>query len=152
MSNTFLLLSYVVRARSRKRKKPRHVSSVTSVTVLTSTIQKTVPPKCSLLTRLLTARITGAAEENGRTATSARRSATGRTPVTTTKPFKPYMICVLKNRQGSKYFDVGKLLFFYAPCANIKAFLSTKGYVILLYWKVKETSCLCDINIVLCIA
>lgn len=117
MSLTFLLLSYVDRARPRRRRrKPRHVSFVTSVIVLTSTIQKTVPLKCSLLIRLLTARTTAAAEENGPTVTSARRSATGQTPVTTTKPFKPLMLLVLNNRQGRRYFDVGKLLFFYALC------------------------------------
>lgn len=89
VSITFLLLSYLVWVMSRRRRKPHHVSSVTSVTVLTCTIQKTVPPKRSLPIRLLTARIMATAEENGPTATSARRLVTGQTPVTMTKPFKP---------------------------------------------------------------
>ncbi len=81
-------LSFVsqVLMRSKRRRKPYHAFSATSATASTYTTRRTVPHKRNPQTCLRTPHTTGAAAANDRTATSVKRSVTGQTHATMTKP------------------------------------------------------------------
>ena len=73
----------------QRRSFPRGCS-VTSATASTSTTPRTAPHRCRCPTPLHTPPTTAQRTKNGPTATSVRSLATGPTPVTTTRPFKPF--------------------------------------------------------------
>ncbi len=83
MKNIFF---YIVLVRSKRRRKPHHAFSATSATASTCTTRRIVPRKRNPQTRLRTPHTTGAAGANDRTATSVKRSVTGQTLATMTKP------------------------------------------------------------------
>lgn len=86
MKKKFLSFVSQVLMRSKWRRKPHHAFSATSATASTCTTRRTVPHKRNPQTCLRTPHTTGAVAANDRTATSVKRSVTGQTLATMTKP------------------------------------------------------------------